>query len=389
MKKLTVMAAGLGYGLLERNGMTEVAGLKFAPKASVFPAVTCVAQATLRTGLSPAEHGMISNGYWSEELQKPIFWEQSCRLVKGERVWSKNSGVFFFQQSLGEDVELIVSPAPIHKHGGGMIMSCYTKPTGMVDVLTKLCGKFPLWRYWGPLASPKVGRKCISYFEEMTNIHDVDEAYLYLPTLDYAAQKYGPDSSAAKSALKEFRKQLERIADIAMHRGCELKVMGDYEITEVTAEPVKPNVILRREGLFKTRTVGGMSYPDFYQSTAFAMCDHEVAVIVGPEKERAAEVLVGTGLYETSYPTRPRVEALVRGGPVTTPRGEDASGTVLLAKQGSWCGYEWWTDKREAPDFASHVDIHNKPGYDPKELFFFNRGVVKGTHGRNCEVAYA
>ena len=355
--------------------MTEIAGLKFAPKESVFPAVTCVAQATLRTGLSPAEHGMISNGYWSETLRKPIFWEQSCRLVKGERVWSRNSGVFFFQQSLGEDVELIVSPAPIHKHGGGMIMSCYTKPTGMVDVLTKLCGKFPLWRYWGPLASPKVGRKCISYFEEMTNVHDVDEAYLYLPTLDYAAQKYGPDSSAAKSALKEFRKQLERIADIAMRRGCALKVMGDYEITEVTAEPVKPNVILRREGFFKTRTVGGMSYPDFYQSTAFAMCDHEVAVIVGPERERAAEVLVGTGELEVAE------------------EGEEQQAydnkRVLVAKKGSWCGYEWWTDAREAPDFASHVDIHNKPGYDPKELFFFNKGVVKGTHGRGCQIAVA
>ena len=382
MKKLQVIAAGLGYKLLERNGMTEIAGLKFEPKASVFPAVTCVAQASLRTGLSPAEHGMISNGYWSETLRKPIFWEQSCKLIKGERVWNRESripnpeprttGLFFFQQSLGEDVELIVSPAPIHKHGGGMIMSCYTKPTGMVDVLTKLCGKFPLWRYWGPLASPKVGRKCISYFEEMTNVRDVDEAYLYLPTLDYAAQKYGPDSSAAKSALKEFRRQLERIADIAMRRGCELKVMGDYEITEVTAEPVLPNVILRREGLFKTRTVGGMSYPDFYQSTAFAMCDHEVCVIVGPEREKAAEILLATKEFE-----RPPFNL------------QPSTFNLLLAKSGAWCGYEWWTDKREAPDFASHVDIHNKPGYDPKELFFFNKGIVKGTHGRQCEVAYA
>ena len=43
----------------------------------------------------------------------------------------------------------------------------------------------------------------------------------------------------------------------------------------------------------------------------------------------------------------------------------------------------------EAPDFAGHVDIHNKPGYDPKELFFFNRGEVRGTHGRKCEIAQA
>ena len=162
MKKCTVMAAGLGYRLLERNGMLEMAGLKFASAPSVFPAVTCVAQATLRTGLAPEAHGMVSNGYWLDDLRKPVFWEQSSRLVKGERTWSRKSGVFFFQQSLGEDVDLVVSPAPIHKHGGGMVMSCYTKPTGLADVLVRLCGKFPLWRYWGPLASPKVGRKCIS-----------------------------------------------------------------------------------------------------------------------------------------------------------------------------------------------------------------------------------
>jgi len=374
VKKLHVIAAGLGHGLLDRNGMTQMAGLSFAPRPSVFPAVTCVAQASVRTGLKPDGHGMISNGHWSEDLQRPVFWEQSCRLVKGERVWSRRSGVFFFQQSLGEDVELIVSPAPIHKHGGGMIMSCYTKPTGMSEVLQKLCGKFPLWRYWGPLASPKVGRRCISYFEKMTAVHDVDEAYLYLPTLDYAAQKHGPDSPQALAALKEFRRQLERIADIAMRRGCALTVEGDYEITEVTEEPVKPNVTLRREGLFKTRTVGGMSYPDFYQSTAFAMSDHEIAVLVGPDRDKAAEILLATGDYE-----RPSADLGLRTSDVD----------LLLAKKGSWCSYEWWTNPKEAPDFASHVDIHNKPGYDPKELFFFNKGTVRGTHGRPCLVACA
>ena len=376
MKTLNVIAAGLGYRLLERNGMLEIAGLKFSPAPSVFPAVTCVAQASLRTGLPPSEHGVVSNGWWSDALRRPFFWEQSADIVKGPRVWDARRaaggtvGLFFFQQSLGESADVIISPAPVHKHGGGMIMACYTKPTGMEAVLKKLCGGFPLWRYWGPLASPKVGRACMRYFEEMTNVHDVDEAYLYLPTLDYAAQKKGPGSSAALAALKEFRKQLERLADICMRRGCELKVTGDYEITEVTAEPVLPNVVLRKAGLFKTRTVGGMSYPDFYQSRAFAMCDHEVCVLIGPERDKAAEALLATGMYD------------LPDSPSPAPR-------ILLAKPGSWCGYEWWTDRREAPDFASHVDIHNKPGYDPKELFFFNRGTVMGTHGRKCEVARA
>lgn len=378
MKSLTVVAAGLGYNLLERNDALEIAGLKFSAAPSVFPAVTCVAQASLRTGLSPAEHGIVSNGWWSEDLRKPLFWEQSSRIVRGRRIWADRRleggtvGLFFFQQSLGEDADVIVSPAPIHKHGGGVAMSCYTKPTGMAQILDKLCGRFPLWRYWGPLASPKVGRMCISWFEAMTDAHDVDEAYLYLPTLDYAAQANGPNSSGAKSSLKEFRRQLERIADICMRRGCSLKVVGDYEITEVAAESVRPNVVLRRNDLFRTRTVAGMSYPDFYQSTAFAMCDHELCVVYGEESENAANLLLATGDYELP-PSNSRLQ---------TPNSQ-----ILLAREGSWCEYAWWTDRREAPDFASHVDIHNKPGFDPKELFFFNSGIVKGTHGRSCAVA--
>jgi len=376
MKALNVVAAGLGYRLLERSGLTEMAGLRFSPAASVFPAVTCVAQATLRTGHGPDVHGMISNGVWIDCLRKPMFWEQSCRFVQGPRIWGPRDGVFFFQQSLGENVGLILSPAPIHKHGGGMVMSCYTKPTDCAVELESRCGKFPLWRYWGPLASPRVGRKCIEAFETMTRIHDVDNAYLYLPSLDYAAQKYGPLSRQAQAALLEFRSQLEYLADLCQKRGCALKVSGDYEITAVTADSVRPNVVLRRAGFFRVRSVGGRTYPDFFQSNAFAMCDHEFCVVYGDKYEQAADLLLATGEYELP----PKDDLMF---------ADSVGFRILLARSGSWCEYKWWTDNREAPDFASHVDIHNKPGYDPTELFFMGRGTVRGTHGRKCEVACA
>lgn len=375
MKQLTVVAAGLGWRLLERHALHEIAGLRFQPKASVFPAVTCVAQATLRTGLPPAAHGMLANGVWIDELQKPVFWDQSARHVKGTRRWGRSTGLFFFQQSLGEDVDVIVSPAPIHKHGGGLTSACYTQPSGPdVDrALRRRCGTFPLWRYWGPLASPKVGRACLAWFEALTAIHDTEAAYLYLPTLDYAAQRTGPESAAARAAVAEFRRQLARVVQIASRHGASLTVVGDYDITAVTQPPVFPNVTLRREGFFRTRAVGGRTYPDFYRSTAFAMCDHEVAVVLGPARDRAVAALLATGGY-----VRPDDQP-----------GAAQGQTLLLAKAGSWCAYPWWTHPREAPDYASHVDIHNKPGFDPTELFFFGRGVVKGTHGRKCEVAYA
>ena len=369
MKKLTVMAASLGWDAVERNRAGRMAGLSFEPRDGVFPGVTCVAQATLRTGLPPAEHGLLCNGAWIPELRKPLFWEQSSALVKGRRVWEDlragggTVGMFFFQQSLGESVDAIVSPAPIHKHGGGMVMACATKPADANGALEKCFGRFPLWRYWGPLASPKVGRACIDWFESFTAIHDVDEAYLYLPTLDYAAQKHGPGSRADRAAFAELRRQLERLAGICGKRGAELSVQGDYAIAPVSAPPVSPNVLLRKAGLFSTRTVAGMAYPDFHNSAAFAMCDHELCILVGDAKQKATELLLATGDYEAA---------------------EDG---ILLAKEGSWCDYRWWTDGREAPDFASHVDIHNKPGFDPRELFFFCRGLPKGTHGRSRPVA--
>ena len=40
MKKLTVIAAGLGWRMLERRGATRLAGLSFESRASVFPAVS-------------------------------------------------------------------------------------------------------------------------------------------------------------------------------------------------------------------------------------------------------------------------------------------------------------------------------------------------------------
>ncbi len=42
---------------------------------------------------------------------------------------------------------------------------------------------------------------------------------------------------------------------------------------------------------------------------------------------------------------------------------------LLIAEDGYWFAYPWWENEHEAPDFARHVDIHNKPGYDPVSFF--------------------
>ena len=41
----------------------------------------------------------------------------------------------------------------------------------------------------------------------------------------------------------------------------------------------------------------------------------------------------------------------------------------LIADKGKWFTHDYWLDEANKPDFANCVDIHRKPGYDPRELF--------------------
>ncbi|HWI59983.1 MAG TPA: alkaline phosphatase family protein, partial [Bacillota bacterium] len=55
----------------------------------VFPALTCAAQSTYLTGLPPAQHGIVGNGWYNRELAEVQFWKQSNHLVQGRKVWEE------------------------------------------------------------------------------------------------------------------------------------------------------------------------------------------------------------------------------------------------------------------------------------------------------------
>ena len=161
-KLLVVQVAGLGSDLVARHPPRDHA-LSFRSAKPVFPAVTCTAQASFRTASPPRDHGMIANGLFFGDLKKVLFWEQSASLVAGPRMWNafrgagRRVGMLFWQQSLGESVDILLSPRPIHKHHGGMIQDCYSQPADLYDRLCRKFGKpFDLMKYWGPLASARV-----------------------------------------------------------------------------------------------------------------------------------------------------------------------------------------------------------------------------------------
>ena len=379
MRKILVLSvAALGAELLRRAGVERLAGMPVRPVTPVSPAVTCVAQATLRTALPPEEHGIPSNGLYLRDTFQTQFWCQSSRLVRGPRIWEPfrakggRVGVYFFQQSLGEDVEELVSPAPIHTHGGGMIMATYQKPTRVLGCDNPV----KLWRYWGPLAHPKVGRGIASALAARIARGDAPELmFVYLPTLDYQLQRHGTRHPKVKASVRELVAQVDQLAAAARAQGYALLILGDYAITDVTGTVAFPNRVLRQAGLFATRPVRAMRYPDLYQTRALALCDHQVAPVYCADpaaKEEARRLLAAL----------PEVE--------TVREGIAGADLELIAKPGCWFAWPWWNDPREAPDYATHVDIHNKPGFDPCELFFganpfhcsANVARIRGTHGR-------
>ena len=386
-KLLVVEVAGLAHEF-------EMAGLHSQSIQSVFPAVTCTVQASFRTASPPAKHGMIANGRFYRKLGRPMFWEQSARLVEGDRIWTnfrlrgKRVGMVFWQQSLGETVDLILSPAPIHKHHGGMIQTCYSKPAGLYPHLCRKLGRpFKLQHYWGPLASWKVGEWIVEAVSEILSDPELAPELLfsYLPSLDYDLQRKDPEKSPnLLKTFSRFKEQLLRLIQTATSHGYDVLIFGDYHIAPVRCA-VTPNVVLRKAGFLAVRNIRKMAYPDFYASRAFAMADHEIAHVYVPDRNDISAV---KNLLESL----PGITAAldVEGQATVNLHHKNSGELVLVAKPGNWLAYPWWTEKGEAPDFASHVDIHNKPGYDPCELFFGwppgsvsqDTGRIHGSHGR-------
>ena len=81
---------GLTPGLIGEH-TPQIAALvsktSLSPVRPVLPAVTCTAQSTYLTGVTPSEHGIVANGWYDRTLAEHHFWKQSNHLVKGEKIW--------------------------------------------------------------------------------------------------------------------------------------------------------------------------------------------------------------------------------------------------------------------------------------------------------------
>ena len=369
--------------------------------APAFPAVTCTAQSNYLTGKTPAQHGVVGNGWFHRELAEIQFWKQSNHIVQGQKIWDElrihnpQSAIAncFWWFNMYSSVDYAITPRPMYPADGRKLFDIYSWPYTIREAIKKDLGEFPFFSFWGPAAgidSPQgkadaASRWIAESAKWIETKHSPALNLIYLPHLDYNLQRHGVKSlnrSIVKSAncstiqqfnestnpaihrdLREIDAIVGDLIDFFARRGVTVVVLSEYGLTNVDT-PVHLNRIFRERGWLTIKDELGREILDAGASRVFAVADHQVAHIYLKDaslEKSVRDVLEKTTGVETVLG---RAEKIAAG--IDHSRAGDL---MAVAAENVWFTYYYWLDDARAPDFARTVDIHRKPGYDPVELF--------------------
>lgn len=328
-----------------------------APQAwrSPLPAVTCTSQASLLTGTTPREHGIVGNGWYFRDTGEIRFWQQSNRLITGEKLYEGiETAKMFWWFNQAAPVRWSATPKPHYGCDG-------SKAFGILDQtdcqLTAKLGEFPFFSFWGPKAGLPASDWIARASAEVMRRQQPQLTLVYLPHLDYDFQRL-PEHDPQRVA--EVDRCAGLVLDAAEEIGATPIIVSEYGLVPVS-RPVLINRVLREAGLLAVRDgpFGEMLMP--MDSQAFAVADHQLAHVYVNNPDCIATV---RQLLESTA----GISAVVAPGDLELdhPRSGEL---IALADADAWFAYYYWLDDARAPDFARTVDIHRKPGYDPCELF--------------------
>ena len=167
----------------------------------VLPAVTCTAQSTYLTGLAPADHGAVANGWYDRELAEHHFWKHANHVVRGEKLWEKcraarpgfTCAKLFWWYNMYSTADWSITPRPMYPADGRKVFDVYTHPMGMREEIKADLGPFPFPAFWGPLAGIASSEWIARSAEWIEERHQPDLSLVYLPHLHYNLQLPGPD----------------------------------------------------------------------------------------------------------------------------------------------------------------------------------------------------
>ena len=361
-----------------------------------FPCVTCPVQANMTTGRLPAAHGVVGNGFYWREKRQVEMWTSPNDCIERPQLWdllshvegAVTSAVWFAMHSVGAEADFICTPKPIHNPDGSESLWCYTRPIEFYGELRDELGHFPLQHFWGPMANIRSTAWIVQSAAVAARRWLPDFFWIYLPHLDYAAQKLGPDSPAAAAALGELDAEIGKLHEAMTEAyGSDLLwlVAGEYAITPVDHVSY-PNRVLREAGLLEVCDKDGGEVIDFAASKAWALADHQFShvFVTGADQSTIDRV---AGLFR-SHPGIADVLVGHERGRYAMDHARSGE-VILVSAPNSWQAYYYWLDDAKAPAFARTVDIHRKPGYDPVELHAdmatrsipLDAKLIRGSHG--------
>ena len=335
------------------------------------PALTCTSQATLLTGTPPAQHGIVSNGWYFRDLAQVLNWQRSARLMAGETIWDAvraqrpdlQCANLFWRYATHSSCDVNIVERPTYWADGRKSPDIYSEPDSMRDELVERFGPFPLFRFWGPAANIQSTQWIVDATRHLIDQDRFGLVLTYIPHLDYDHQRFGPTSTQGEQALRDMDVEAGRLIDTAQEHGMRVAVVSDYAFESVS-RPVFLNRALREAGLIRVQRAENGELLEPGVSTAFAVCDQQTAHIYVNEPSAIAKVkkliadLDGVEQVFDRQQMRDLELDHARSGEL-----------IAIAQPDCWFAYPYWLDATQAPDFARCVAIHAKPGWDPSELF--------------------
>lgn len=348
----------------------------FRPLKESLPAVTTTCQATILTGKDPSVHGIVGNGWFFRDTGEVRFWQQSNQLIQAEPIYKTAKNLakaqgrnfkcakMFWWFNQGADVDISVTPKPYYGADGNKAFGITGSSTELTTHLEKKLGAFPFPFFWGPMAGLPSTQWIALATAEVISKENPDLTLAYLPHLDYDPQRFGPSGSNMEKLTAELDQACEPILEAAKSKGARVWVVSEYGHCDVNGA-IEPNKLLRKNSFLTCRNGPFGETIDFFESRAFAVCDHQLAHIYVRNADDIPKV-------KDILCQDPDIKMILCGEEkknmgLAHPRSGEL---VALSDSSKWFAYNYWLDEKRAPDFAPTVDIHRKPGYDPCELFF-------------------